>query len=80
MVALQSAGRDQDIATSGEGVRDQQLQLPSLVPAGREPGAVVSLDPEAARWQSERGAEAIGPLQSCRQVSKHQISHEPSIA
>jgi hypothetical protein len=66
MVALRSASGDENVAATGEGVSDEELELASLVPTGGEPGAVVSLDPEAVRWKSERRPEAIGPLQACR--------------
>jgi hypothetical protein len=80
MVALRSASGDENVAATGEGVGDEELELASLVPTGGEAGAVVSLDPEAVRWKSERRAEAIGPLQACREVGKHQICHGLSLS
>ena len=66
MIALPPASGHQDVAAGRQGVGDEELQLASLVPTGREAGAVISLDPESARRKRERGAEAIGPLQRCR--------------
>lgn len=73
VVALQPASGHENIAASLEGLGDEELQLARLVSAGSEPGLIVALDPEAARRKRERRAEAIGPLQGCRQVGEHQI-------
>ena len=71
MVALWPATGDEDIAATGEGVGDEELELASLVPAGGEPRAVVALDPQATGWKSERRPEPVGELQWRWQVGEH---------
>jgi hypothetical protein len=65
LIALQSAGGHENVATSLDGVGDEELQLAHLVAAGSESRLVVALDPQAARRHGERRAEAIGPLKGC---------------
>ena len=80
MIALRPARGHQDVAAGRQGVGDDELELASLVATGREAGAVIPLDPQSAGRERERGAEAIGPLQGCREVGQPQLGHGLTLA
>lgn len=60
MVRLHGTRRQQGIGTFGQGVANIVLQLPGLVAAKGETGAVIAFDPE---FNTQVGTQVVEPFQ-----------------
>ena len=68
MVRLRRALRDDDVGLVRQRIGHQELELAGLVAAGRQTGAVVTLDPQPRA--TERTAQVLHRLERGRQVAE----------